>query len=237
MFRTIVWYIYFWLYLIKLIPKYYKINRILKNGNIKEHDKIVHSMASKWSQSLLKLAGAKIKVIGVENIPVNKSVLFVSNHQGSFDIPILLGCIDKPKSFVAKIEMLKMPLINKWMKHMNCVFLDRKDIRQSLRVMNEASKYLKNGYSMIVFPEGTRSKGKKMGEFKAGSLKIASKAKVPIIPITVKGSYKLLEQNGFKIKPADVEVVISEPIETLNLNKTEFNLLNEKVYSIIKSKL
>lgn len=236
MFRTIVWFGYFWLYLIKIMPKYFKVKKLFKEGKIEERDKLVASVASKWARDLLKLAGAKVKVIGAENVPMDRAVLFVSNHQGNFDIPILLGYIDEPKAFVAKIEMLKLPLISTWMKQMNCVFMDRHDMRQSLRVMNEATEYLKQGYSMSIFPEGTRSRGEAMGEFKAGSLRIAIKANVPIVPVTIKGSYKLMEQNGFIIKPAEVEVIISEPIETLGLTKEQTNGLNEAVRSIIAGK-
>lgn len=236
MFRTILWFGYFWLYLIKIMPSYFKANRLLKERKIKERDALVNSMVSNWAKSLLKFAGAKVTVTGAENIPSGRTVLFVSNHQGNFDIPILLGCIDKPKAFIAKVEMLKMPIIRTWMKHMNCVFLNRDDMRQSLRVMNEATEYLKKGYSMVVFPEGTRSKGDTMGEFKAGGLRMAIKANVPVVPITIKGSYKLMEQNGFIIKPAEVEIVISEPIETLSLTKEQIIELPEKVRSIIESK-
>jgi 1-acyl-sn-glycerol-3-phosphate acyltransferase len=237
MFRTIVWFACFWLYLIRIMPGYFKANRYLKEGKIKERDELVDSVASKWAKDLLKLAGARVKVTGAENVPSDRAVLFVSNHQGNFDIPILLGCINKPKAFIAKIEMLKMPIIRTWMRQMNCVFLDRQDLRQSLKVMNEATEYLKLGYSMSIFPEGTRSKGKAMGEFKPGSLRIAIKANVPIVPLTIKGSYKLMEENGFVIKPADVEIVISEPIETAGLTKEQTNELNEKVRAIIAGNL
>jgi len=237
MFRTIIWFIYFWLYLIMVLPAYFKANRLFKEGKLEERDVLVSSMASKWARDLLRLAGAKVKVIGAENVPLNDAVLFVSNHQGNFDIPILLGFINKPKAFIAKIEMLKMPIIRTWMKQMNCVFLDRHNLRQSLRVMNEAAENLKKGYSMVIFPEGTRSKGKQMGEFKAGSLKIAAKANVPIVPVAIKGSFKLMEQNGFIIKPAEVEVIISEPIETTDLSKEQINGLSEKVCTVIASNI
>lgn len=237
MLRTIVWFTYFWLYLIKLMPKYFKVRALHKADKIDERDRLVDSTASKWARDLLQLAGAKVKVIGAENLPTDRAVLFVSNHQGNFDIPLLLGHINKPKAFIAKIELLKLPLIRTWMRQMNCVFMDRKDMRQSLRVLNEAAEYLKQGYSMVIFPEGTRSKGEAMGEFKPGSLKIALKANVPIVPVTIRGSYKLMEQNGFVIKPAEVEIIISEPIETIDLTKNETNQLNEKVYSIIADKL
>lgn len=237
MFRTIIWFGYFWLYLIKLIPVYFQVNRLFKEGKIKERDIAVNSIVSKWAKDLLKLAGAEVTVIGAENVPPDRAVLFVSNHQGNFDIPILLGYVNKPKAFIAKIEMLKMPIIRNWMRQMNCVFMDRHNLRQSLRVMNEAGEYIKKGYSMVVFPEGTRSKGKTMGEFKAGSLRIATKANVPIVPVTIKGSYKLMEQNGSIIKPAEVEVVISEPIETYGLTNEQISGLHEKIRTIIASKL
>ncbi|ODA42868.1 lysophospholipid acyltransferase family protein [Desulfosporosinus sp. BG] len=237
MFRTIVWFAYFWLYLIKIMPSYFKVNSLLEKQKINERDKLVNSVASKWAKDLLNFAGAKVTVIGAENVPLDRAVLFVSNHQGNFDIPILLGCIDKPKAFIAKAEILKIPIISKWMKQMNCLFLDRHDMRQSLRVMNQAADYLKKGYSMVIFPEGTRSKGNTMGEFKAGSLRIALKANVPIVPVTIKGSFKLMEESGFLIKPAEVEMVISEPIETYHLTKEQINGLHEKVRTIISSKL
>lgn len=233
MIRTIIWFAYFWLYLIIIMPKYYTANRLLKSGKIKERDRLVAEVASKWARDLLKLAGAKVKVIGADNVPADRTVLFVSNHQGNFDIPILLGYIDKPKAFVAKIEILKLPLIRTWMKHMNCVFMDRNDMRQSLKVMNEATEYLKQGYSTVIFPEGTRSKGEAMGEFKAGSLRIAVKAGVPIVPVTIKGSYRLMENNGYLIKPAEVEVIIAKPIETAGLTKDQINSLNDEVRSVI----
>jgi len=233
MLRTIVWFAYFWIYLILILPKYFEANRLLKTGKIKERDKLVAEVAAKWARDLLKLAGARVKVTGAENVPTDRTVLFVGNHQGNFDIPILLGYIDKPKAFVAKIELLKLPMIRTWMKHMNCVFMDRNDMRQSLKVMNEATEYLRQGYSTVIFPEGTRSKGEAMGEFKPGSLRIAVKAGVPIVPVTIKGSYRLMESNGYLIKPADVEVIISAPIETSGLTKEQINELNDEVRSII----
>lgn len=237
MLRTLVWFGYFWLYLIVIVPSYLKVNSLAKAGKIKERDKLVQAIAAKWAKRLLNCAGAKVKVIGAENIPADRAVLFVSNHQGNFDIPILLGCVAKPKAFIAKAELLKIPFIAQWMQQMNCLFMDRHDMRQSLRVMNEAVELLKQGYSMVIFPEGTRSKGNPMGEFKAGGLRIAVKANVPIVPVTIKGSYKLMEQNGFIIKPGQVELVISEPIETAGLTKNEINKLHETVRSIIAGKL
>lgn len=237
MIRTIIWFIYFWLYLVYLIPSLLKVKNLDKAGNIKERDQIVNKVAAKWSQALLKIAGVTVKVSGNENVPVNEAVVFVSNHQGNFDIPILLASIEKPKAFIAKTELANMPLISTWMKYMNCVFMDRSNIRQSLKVISQAADYVREGYSMSIFPEGTRSKGKEMGEFKPGSMKLALKAEATIVPVAIRGSYKIMEENGIIIKPGVVEVVIAKPIHTRDLTKEQARDLPDLVREIIQSEL
>lgn len=237
MFRTIVWYLYFTFYLIYLIPRLIKVLILAKGGNTIECDRIVYQTAVKWAKSLVKLTGSSVKVTGAEHVPVEEPAVFVCNHQGYFDIPLLLGFIDKPKAFIAKKETAAIPLISTWMTQMNCVFLDRSDIHQSLKTINKAADYLQEGYSMVIFPEGTRSKKDAMNEFRAGSMKLAIKTEKPIIPVTIKHSYKILEQNGFLIKPAEVEIVIGTPIPTKHLSKEEKAVLPGKVQKIIERNL
>lgn len=237
MFRTILWFIYFWLYLLAVQPTLIKLNRLTESGKSTEHDLLTNKTVKKWAISLVKLAGVTVVITGKEKIPAEGSVLFVSNHQGNFDIPILLGYIDKPKAFIAKIELLKLPLIPNWMNHLKCIFMDRLDLRQSLKAIDQAASNLKAGYSMVIFPEGTRSKSETLGEFKPGSLKLALKAAVPIVPITIRGSYKIMEKNGFIIKPATVEIVISDPIPTTGLTKEQTKELPTRVWKVIEQGL
>jgi 1-acyl-sn-glycerol-3-phosphate acyltransferase len=237
MLRTILWFCYFGIYLIMIYPDLLKVNRLEQLRKTTEHDQLTYLTARNWARSLVKFAGVTVTTKGEEKIPSESSVLFVSNHQGNFDIPLLLGYIEKPKAFIAKIELLKFPLIRTWMKHMKCVFMDRSDIRQSLKVINQSAEHLKEGYSMVIFPEGTRSKTKSLGEFKPGSLKLALKAGVPIVPVTINGSYKIMEQNGSRIKPAHVEITIHDPIPTYNLTKDQAAELPERVRSIIEQGL
>lgn len=236
MIRTILWFSYFWLYLLALEPTLLRANNLAKKGKIAERDLLTSQVAQKWARSLVKFAGVNVIITGEEKIP-SGPVLFVSNHQGNFDIPLLLGYINKPKAFIAKIELLRIPFIRTWMTHMKCVFIDRSDIRQSLKVINQAANYLKNGYSMVIFPEGTRSKGETLGEFRHGSLKLALKAGVPIVPITICGSYKIMEENGFIIMPAHVKITISDPILTNSLTKEQTVELPEKIRQIIEHSL
>ncbi len=99
---------------------------------------------------MVRFTGSTVDVKGLENIP-DRHVLFVSNHQSNFDIPLLMGYVPKFKGFVAKIELEKVPVISWWMKKMNCLFLDRNDMRQSLKVIIQGIGLLKAGHTMVVF--------------------------------------------------------------------------------------
>ena len=237
MIRTIVWFIYFVISLVLSIPYLIKAKKYDKENVIDKRDEITYKMVRKWARSLVNLSGSSIKVIGEENIPLSESVLFVSNHQGNFDIPLLLGFIDKPKGFIAKIETSKLPIIKDWMELMKCIFMDRKDIRQSVKAINQGVKHLKEGYSLVIFPEGTRSKDGSLGEFKSGSFRLATKSGVPIVPITIKGSNNIMKKGSFIIRPAIIEIIISTPIMADNMETKDTTEVSELVRDIIEKKL
>lgn len=212
-----------------------KIKFLTIRGNINERTSYIHKLTTAWAKFVMKISGAKVNVIGLENLPKDKTILFVANHQSNFDIPLLMSTIDVPKGFIAKKELEKWPIISIWMKYINCIFMDRSNLRQSAESIVEGIKLLKNGYSMVVFPEGTRSNGKPVEEFKAGSFKLATKSKCLIVPLTINGTYKLLEANNNKVKSADVELIIHAAIDVAKLNKEDLDTLPETVYSIVSS--
>lgn len=239
MIRSIYWYIVFFVKLILSIPSLIKANSLEKKGLIKEKDEVVNKASKKWANALLKAAKVKVNVHGLENLPLDRNVLFVGNHQGNFDVPIYITTLPTLQGFVSKIEVEKIPGVSTWMKHMYCIFMDRSSLRKSSEAIINGIKVLKNGHSLVIFPEGTRSKGPTMGDFKAGSFKLATKSKKPIVPITINGSYKIMEANSKKwmIKPSTVDLYIHPVIETANLSKEELDELPNKVLNIIKSKL
>jgi 1-acyl-sn-glycerol-3-phosphate acyltransferase len=232
-----MWYISFALTLLGTIPKLFKVKLLQKQGKQEECEDYIHQVTSKWAMGAVKRSGAQVTVLGKENLPKNGAVVFLSNHQGNFDIPILMSYVPYPKGFIAKIETKKIPIVRKWMEHIHCVFMDRSTLKGSAGAIIEGINILKKGHSLVIFPEGTRSKNQKMGEFKAASFKLATKPKVPIVPITISGSYKLMEQNHNKIKPAQVKLYIHKAIETKGLSAEELAELPERIYSIIQSKL
>ena len=211
---------------------------MIKLDKQNERDALVHKFTSNWARRLLKILDVKVNVHGVQNLPKDKNVLFVGNHQGNFDIPIYMSYIDVPKGFVAKIELTKLAGIKTWMEYMNCIFMDRSSIRKAGEAIVTGIKSLKSGNSLVIFPEGTRSRGNEMGDFKAGSFKLATKSKTPIVPVTMSGSYKIMEGNSNKhLTSANIDLYIHPIIETANLSKEEQDHLPEKVKSIIGSKL
>ncbi len=213
MFRTVILAIYTVLRTIYTVYHLLIVYILGALGMQEEQEKRIAATARNWGRALVKASGAKIIVYGVENIPTGRAVLFVGNHQSNFDIPIYLGYIPQAKGFIAKIELAKVPIVNTWLDKMHGLFLDRKNLRQSVLTMRKAVDYLKSGYSLVIFPEGTRSRSMEMANFKKGSLSIAAKANVPIVPVTIVGSYKLLENNKrFRVTPAEVKVYISQPI-------------------------
>lgn len=227
--RTIVWGLYFVGALLVLTPKMLRAKRLKEAGDEAGCRKIVDKYVRMWMSTLMRIAGCEVTVKGLENIPRDRAVVFTPNHQGDYDIPIMLVCLDKPHAFVAKIEVQKIPLVRTWMQLFDSVFLDRKNPRQAVGVMKEAAELLKQGKSVIVFPEGTRSKGEKMGEFKPGAFKMAFSARAPIVPVVVDGSYKIMEANHNLMRPGHVNLTILPPIETAGLDRAAQKALPEQV--------
>lgn len=231
--RTIIWFIYFWLYQLCALFFLNRVRRLKKQGKIKEHDEAVRMHVNNWANRLLRLAGADITVEGKENIPQGPCV-FAANHQGYFDIPLMLTQLDMPHPLVAKKQIQKIPMVRSWMEELNCLFIDRENPRQAMECLKKAGELLAQGYSLIIFPEGTRSKGGPIGEFKAGTIRVATKAKVPIVPVCIEGTYKLMEQNNYWIKPAKVQVKILPPLETENLTRDEVKALGDRLHQLVE---
>lgn len=237
MLKTFYWYAYFMISAFLSYPKLLKAKKLVAQGKTQEAQQLAHDVTSKWAMKQIKNAGATINVHGEDNIPKDQNVVFIGNHQGNFDIAIFMACINKPKGYVAKIEVKKIPVIRTWMTYMHCVFMDRSTLKSAATAIVEGVNLVKAGHSLVIFPEGTRSRGDQLGDFKAGSFKLATKPKAPIVPVTINGSYKLMEGNGGKVKSGIVDVYIHPPIDTASLSKEELATLPDTVKAIIATKL
>lgn len=233
--RTIAWLIYLGGYLIVVCPLALYYRHQIKKGKEEAVRSGIDRLVHRWALRIIRFGGGKVVVTGQENLPDCPAV-YIANHQSDFDIPIMLGHVGQTRALMAKKELAKVPGVHLWMVLLDCIFLDREDVKQSVRALMDGVKMVKDGKSITIFPEGTRSKGGPAREFKGGAFKIATRSKAPIVPVTIDGSYHLFEER-MRIHPGTVYVTIHPPIPTEGLTKQEQNELPAQVQEIVLSAL
>lgn len=206
-------------------------------GNKKDYKKI-YKLSNGLFNSVLKLGQIKYEVVGIENLQnIDNGFLVVANHQSYFDIPLLsLAFKENGVSFISKDSILKAPIISHYMKVMSCLFLDRESVKSGMNMIKDGSKLLKEGVNLVIFPEGTRTKDGNMHEFKAGSLKIATRGKAPILPVSISHSYDL-NISALNMKKGKATIYIHPAITFDEYNELDANILNEQVESCVASKV
>ena len=165
--------------------------------------------------------GVKLTVIGEENVPKDQAVLYVGNHRSYFDVVMTYARCPGLTGYIAKVEMLRIPLLRDWMKALYCLFLDRDDIKQGLKTILKGIEYIKNGISICIFPEGTRNHSDTMMPFKEGSMKMAEKTGCPIIPMAITNSAEIFENHIPFIRRCHVILEYGTPIMPDELTREE----------------
>lgn len=169
--------------------------------------------------------GVKLTVIGEENVPKDQAVLYVGNHRSYFDVVMTYARCPGLTGYIAKVEMLRYPLLRDWMKALYCLFLDRDDIKQGLKTILQGIEYIKNGISICIFPEGTRNRSDTMMPFKEGSMKMAEKTGCPIIPMAITNSAEIFENHIPFVRRCHVILEYGKPILPGELSKEEKKFL------------
>lgn len=186
---------------------------------------------------ILFISGVKLTVKGKENVLHDRAALYAYNHRGFFDI--LVGYTTAPMrtAYVSKKEIEKVPMISWWMKCMNCLFLDRDDIKQGMKTILEGIELLKNGTSIYIAPEGTRNKGEELLEFHEASFKLADKSKSPVVPVAINNTDEVFEKHLPWIHSQHVIIEYCEPIYMEELEKSQRKHIGEMVRQIISEKV
>lgn len=232
--RTILCIIFVALFLILSMPLHLIVWLIGKKNPMKKYrisNKVIH-----WAYSVvLWIAGIKVNIIGKKNIPTDQAVLFVSNHRSNLDTILILKTCGIPVGFIAKTELKKVPLLGFWMQDIGCVFLDRTNMRSAVTVMTEGAEHIKLGCSMGICPEGTRGHDDDMKEFKDGSLKVATKAMAPVIPVAIIGTDDHWEKNpGIKLTKGYVTICYGKPIDLTTLEPEQKKHLGAYTQAFVK---
>ena len=226
-------YVRYVVYMLIMRLKGIKRDYIEKFKGEEEAWKYAQEVFRKWTYFTINIIGMEIEVEGFENIP-DKTCVFMGNHQSILDIPVMRYSTQRTLDFVAKKELAKAPLIGYWITHVKSVTIDRDNIREGMKAINQAVNNIKDGYNFTIFPEGTRSKDGKIHEFKRGSIKIASKPKAPIIPVAIKGTSACFEDSK-EFVPGKVKVIFGEAIETENISKEVERELMLRVEESVRS--
>ena len=185
---------------------------------------------------MIFIAGVKITVIGEENVPADQAVLYIGNHRSYFDILLTYSRCPNLTGFVAKKEMKKAPLLNFWMMYLHCLFLDRENLKEGLKTILKGIEKIKNGISIFIFPEGTRSRGEScldMLPFHEGSFKLATKTNCPVIPVAMNNTAEIMEAHFPKIRPCHVIIEYGKPIIPSELSKEDVRHIGEYTRNII----
>jgi 1-acyl-sn-glycerol-3-phosphate acyltransferase len=190
-----------------------------------------------WSWLLMKTNRVKIEVIGLEKFAREKSYVFISNHGSNLDPPAVALAIPQTLRFIGKSSLAKIPVFGWAAKMARLIFIDRADGAKSIETINKAIKDLKNGISAFFFAEGSRGIDGILKSFKKGGVALAIKAKLPIIPITIIDSYKLLPRNAMRIRPGIMKVIIGDPIDTSAYSDDDKDILLQKVRNVIEKTL
>lgn len=215
-----------------------EIDRLHAEGKYAEEREVIRKGQKKWIETISSKLKITFEVVGDENIPAEGPFMVYSNHQGFADIPAICHAFKDhcQMGFVAKEEWRKYKVLREAIIYTRSIFLDRGNPRAAVKAVGEVKDLLDKGFNMAIFPEGTRSQHHEMGEFKPGAFKFAEKAKVPVLPMTLDGSYKLFEEKG-TYQPCHIKITIHPLVHLEEMSKEEQKHAATEIERAVKSAL
>ena len=224
--------------LMRITQKYEKKGRQIDAARAAGDDvlqkKLIPEVTTPWAEETLKAFGVELRIEGQENVPQQDGIVLISNHQGYVDIPVdILVMRNRPLGFISKEEVQKIPWIGKWVNRSHALFIRRDNPKEALKSIAGGAKEIQKGYNIGIYPEGTRSQGPFIGPFKPGAFKLATKAKAPILPVTLHGTYHAFEEKGCA-QPCVVRVVIHPVVETKDLDRHGIVEMEKQVEATIR---
>ncbi len=196
--------------------------------------KIFGKIAQIWSKLLLASAGVKYSVYGLDRLNPEQNYVFAGNHESPFDIPLAFAGIKHHLISISKIEYKWIPIFGWAMQAAKHIFIDRQNHIKALESLKEAALGLKkNPRSILLFPEGTRSKDGKIHKFKKGGFLLAIETQFPVVPMALCGTSDVATKGAHKLKSTPVELHIGKPINTKGMTYKDRNELTDKVYKAV----
>jgi len=199
--------------------------------------RIFDTLSTLWSKILLFISGVKTRIIGLENIKKNQSYIIISNHKSLFDIPVITNYLSLSIRMLAKKELFRIPFFGWAIYIAGNISLDRGKGKKAIKSLKKASeKIRKKRFSIVAYPEGTRSPDGEVKNFKKGVFRLVLESKLPVLPVTIRGSRDVLPKDSLKINKGRITVIIGESINTEDIRKEDLNALKDRTRSeIIKN--
>ena len=194
-----------------------------------------HLVARLWAKTILWVSGVRVTVSGTEHLRPGRSYIYMVNHQSNFDIPVLLGKLPVQFRWLAKAELFKIPVFGRGMRGCGYISIDRSNRKSAFKSLAEAAETIRNGTSVLIFPEGTRSHDGTLGSFKKGGFVLSVDAGVPIIPIIIQGTFTIMPRGRLLIRPRSVKLTIHDPIETASYTRKRKDDLMQYVREVMLS--
>lgn len=192
----------------------------------------------RWSKDNLWLSRARVEMEGLENIDLNRPQILVSNHSGLHDILSLAARLPIQFRWIAKKSLFRIPFMGWHMRRSGYIAIDRENPRTAAKSIIEAAKEIQNGVNAIAFPEGTRSRTGKLGSFHSGAFSLALRTKVPLVPITLDGSYRVIVPKTLRVNPGTIiRIKIDRPIDLSSYSKGDKHRLMDDVFQIMSRNL
>ena len=192
-----------------------------------------HRVAGIWGRSILFVSRVKVSVKNLSNIDPDRSYIYMSNHQSNFDIPVLLAYLPVQFRWLAKAELFNIPIFGYAMKRAGYISIDRSNRRSAIESLKKAAETIRSGVSVIIFPEGTRSRDGNIRQFKKGGFILAVDAGVPVVPVIIHGTWPIMQKESLRIRPGNVVLEIGEPIQASNYSRKNKDDLMERVQQAI----
>ena len=195
------------------------------------------NLARVWAWALLTVTGVRLSVQGKTKIKRNQTYIIISNHQSHYDGPAIAVGMGLQLRWIAKKELLRIPVMGYALNAMNNIFIDRSNHEKSIQSIREGMEGLPAGVSVMVFAEGTRSTNGQVGRFKKGGFKVALSQGLPILPVTINGSEKVLPKNSLLFQSHPIELVIGDPIDTTGYTEENIDELMHRTRQVIIANL
>ena len=201
---------------------------------VRKNDRVFHALARGWAHSSLWMCGVNVRVVGLEKLDMGRNYVYVSNHASMFDIPAILAAIPDQIRIIYKKELHWIPIFGWGLKYGSYIGIDRNRGADAMKSLQGAAEKIRTGASVLLYAEGTRTLDGKLQPFKRGAFNLAVKAGVPVVPLTINGSYKLLPKHSIVVQPGTVELILESPIEIKGSGKEVEMRLMEEVHAAIQ---